>query len=642
MRLMGERRTLILGTAGHIDHGKTALVRALTGVDTDRLPAEKQRGITIDLGFAALDLGDVELGLVDVPGHERFIRNMLAGATGFDLALLIVAADDSVMPQTREHVDILGLLGLSGGVVAVTKCDLVDPSWIALVEEEVRALLAGTPLAEAPIVRTSAATGEGVHRLRATLRDVALDAPVRPDPGPFRLPIDRSFSIAGHGAVVTGTVASGRVAVGDELRLWPDDRPVRVRGLHHHDRPVDAIARGVRAAVNLGGIRHDEIDRGMELAAPGYLAATRVLSVKLRTNADAPRSLRHRMRYRLHLGTVEARASLSLLDGPELPPAAEGFAQLLLDRPIVAVHGQPFVLRAESPAMTLGGGIVLQPAARRLRRRDQPGRDRLSRLDSSESAERALAAIAGFITRPWSPLDLVRETGLDPASLAPALESLRHRADLITLPIGPRRHVQLASEVVSTLEDRLLRALGRLHAASPRSTAVRRERLVAELADLGNDPLVQSLIDRLVHSRRLVATGPAVALAEHRPKLTQAERRALDAIALALRDGRFSPPEVADLAAQTRSAPALAVELLSLLVDEGRAAMVSRDLYLDADADAELRGRVRDRLADGSTLTMADLRDLLGTTRKYAVPIGEYLDRIGLTVREGDARRLAP
>ncbi|HEX8202328.1 MAG TPA: selenocysteine-specific translation elongation factor, partial [Isosphaeraceae bacterium] len=367
---MNEPRDLVVGTAGHIDHGKTALVRALTGVDTDRLPAEKQRGITIDLGFAALDLGDHRLALVDVPGHERFIRNMLAGATGLDLALLVVAADDSVMPQTREHLEILRLLGLPAGVVALTKCDLADPDWLDLVEEEVRGLVAGTFLAGSEVVRTSAATGAGIDALKRALGRLGERAPGRPDPGPFRMAIDRAFTVAGHGTVVTGTVASGSVAVGDDLEWLPEGRAVRVRGLHRHDRPVERVGRGARAAINLGGVHHAEVRRGQELAAPGYLAATRILSAEILASADAPRPLRHRGRYRLHLGTAEVAATLSLLDGPELAPGGAMAGQLFLAEPVVAVHGQPLILREASPPATLGGGRVLQPLARRVRRRD--------------------------------------------------------------------------------------------------------------------------------------------------------------------------------------------------------------------------------------------------------------------------------
>ena len=360
---MTPRRELVLGTAGHIDHGKTALVRALTGVDTDRLPAEKQRGITIDLGFAPLDLGDVRLSLVDVPGHERFVRNMLAGATGIDLALLVVAADDSVMPQTREHLDILRLLGVPAGLVALTKCDLIDAAWLEMVEEDVRRLVAGTVLESSPIVRTSAARNEGIDDLARHLAAMALDAPERPDTGLFRMAVDRAFTVSGHGTVLTGTISSGAVTVGDELRLLPEDTPARVRGLQSHDRPVATLGRGTRAAINVTGVHHAEARRGQVLAASGYLEPSRILGVEARASDFAPRALRHRGRYRLHIGTAEVGAKLVLLDANELAPGGVGMAQLTLDEPVAAVHGQPFVLRAESPVETLGGGRV--PPTRR-------------------------------------------------------------------------------------------------------------------------------------------------------------------------------------------------------------------------------------------------------------------------------------
>ena len=310
----------MIGTAGHIDHGKTALVRALTGVDTDRLPAEKQRGITIDLGFASLDLGEYRLAMVDVPGHERFIRNMLAGAAGLDLAMLVVAADDSVMPQTREHLEILRLLGLSGGLVVLTKCDLAEPGWIDLVEDDVR--VAGPR--DVPRRRGDRPhvghDGAGDRRAEDDAAIALLAVGRRDDAGIFRMAIDRSFTVAGHGTVVTGTVVSGSVAVGDELEWLPAGRPVRVRGLHRHDRPVERVARGSRAAINLVGVHHAEVRRGHELAAPGYLEPSRILSVEIVESAAAAPPLRHRGRYKLHLGTAEVSAVLSLLDRDESHP----------------------------------------------------------------------------------------------------------------------------------------------------------------------------------------------------------------------------------------------------------------------------------------------------------------------------------
>ena len=637
---MAGRSDLVIGTAGHIDHGKTALVRALTGVDTDRLPAEKQRGITIDLGFAALDLDGRSLALVDVPGHERFIRNMLAGASGLDLAILVVAADDSVMPQTREHLEILRLLGLAGGVVVLTKSDLADPGWLALVEEDVKALVAGSFLEGAEVIRTSATTGLGIDDLRAALRRLCDSAPARDDPGPFRMAIDRSFTVAGHGTIVTGTVASGSVAVGDDLQWFPDGRAVRVRGLHRHDRPVGRVDRGARAAINLGGLHHTEARRGHELAGPGYLIASRVLSVEVRESPQAARPLRHRSRYRVHLGTAEVAATLSLLGGNALGPERSGLAQLFLAEPVAAVHGQPFVIRAESPAATLGGGRVLRPWGPRVRRRDAPAIDRLARLASPDPATRVAAALTNFGLGPWTGRTLSRDAGLAVGEVEAAVAGLVDSGAIVRLPLGPRRAARVLAEVADGLEDRALRALARLHEASPRLSAIARARVASALADLGDDALVAAVIDRLKANGRVVGDARTVALAGHEPRLSQGERKLKAEIADAYRAGGFAPPDPSEWSTKAGPRAATVAELFALLRDEERLVELGPGLYLDRDAEAEMRRRVAARLADGQPLTMAGLRDLLGTTRKFAVPIGEYLDRIGLTRRDGDSRTL--
>ena len=638
---MPGRRDLVIGTAGHIDHGKTALVRALTGVDTDRLPAEKQRGITIDLGFAALEIEGRHLALVDVPGHERFIRNMLAGASGLDLAMLIVAADDSVMPQTREHLEILQILGLSGGVVVLTKCDLADPSWLALVEEEVRVLVAGTFLESAEIVRTAAPSGLGIEPLRASVARLCDSTPDRDEPGPFRMAIDRSFTVAGHGTIVTGTVASGEVAVGDDLEWFPEGRPVRVRGLHRHDRPAERIGRGSRAAINLVGVHHAEVRRGQDLASPGYLTPSRVLAAEIRASKDAARPLRHRGRYRVHVGTAEVSATLSLIDGGELKASDRGFAQLFLAGPVAVVHGQPFVIREESPAATLGGGRVLQPSSlKRIRRKDSNEIDRLERLASPEARTRIAAALALAGLGGWTERTLSRDAGVPIDRVGSVIEALVADGSLVDLSIGPRRSVRVLAEVAAELEGRVLRALGRLHRASPRSSAIARARVASSLADLESDALVSALIDRLRAGGRVVVDARMVALVGHEPKLSQAERKLKKMMAEAYRLGGFSPPEPSDWSSQGGPRNTTVPELLALLVDEEQIVEIAPGFYLDRDVEAEMRRRVAARLVDGGGMTMAELRNLLGTSRKFAVPIGEYLDRIGWTRREGDLRTL--
>ena len=635
----GER-DLVLGTAGHIDHGKTALVRALTGVDTDRLPAEKQRGITIDLGFAALSLGAHRLALIDVPGHERFVRNMLAGASGLDLAMLVIAADDSVMPQTREHLEILRLLGLAGGLIALTKCDLADLAWISLVEDEVRELVRGTFLENAAVVRTSAVTGLGIDELKVELARLCDSVTVRQDSGLFRMAIDRSFTVAGHGTVVTGTVASGSVCPGDDLEWQPAGRVVRVRGLHRHDQPVERLGRGSRGAINLVGVHHGKIGRGQELAAPGYLQATRILSVDVASSGEAVRALRHRGRYRVHLGTAEVAATLALLEGNDLAPGAHQLGQLFLAAPVVAVYGQPFVIREESPPATLGGGRVLQPLARHLRRRDQAAMARLNRLRSVDPLERLAAALAFLGLKPWTERGLSAQTGLPIDQVSPMLDQLTETGALVDVPVGPRRSLRILAEFVADLEDRVLRALGRLHEARPRLSAIPRSHLSAELPDLGSDALISGIVDRLRDQGKVIVEARTVAVNGYEPRLSQGERRLKKELLESIRKGGMSPPEAADLAAAAGVRAAVVPELLALLRDEQKLAELSSGLFLDFDVEAELRRKVIERLSTGSTMTMADLRDLLGTTRKYAVPIGEYLDRIGLTRREGDVRKL--
>src|SRR5262249_28765036 len=354
-------RDLILGTAGHIDHGKTSLVKALTGIDCDRLPEEKARGITIDIGFAILDLGEFRLGIVDVPGHERFVKNMLAGATGIDLALLVVAADDSVMPQTREHLEILRLLGLRHGLIALTKCDTVDETTREVVELEVRDMVQGSFLENAPILRTSAITGEGIPELKAAIAEVCRHITERTGKELFRMAIDRSFIVQGHGTVVTGSVTSGSVKVGEEVEWQPRGEKVRVRSLQNHDMPVEEVHRGMRAAINLAGVHHEDVIRGQEIAAPGYLMPSRVLTLRLHCLRDVNRQIKHRTPARLHLGTAEIMGTISLLDCDAIEPGAWGLAQIFLEAPATATWGQPFVIRESSATQTLGGGQVLQP-----------------------------------------------------------------------------------------------------------------------------------------------------------------------------------------------------------------------------------------------------------------------------------------
>lgn len=646
-------RDLILGTAGHIDHGKTSLVKALTGIDCDRLPEEKARGITIDIGFAHLELGDFRLGIVDVPGHERFVKNMLAGSTGIDLALLVVAADDSVMPQTREHLEILKLLRVRRGLIALTKADLVDETTREVVSLEIRELVKGSFLADAPIVATSAHSGMGVTELKAALAALCAADESRGAEW-FRLPIDRAFVVQGHGTVVTGSVVSGSCAIGTELEWHVGDggaEPVRVRGLNNHGKPAEVVHRGQRAAVNLAGVSHDRVRRGQELARPGYLVPSKVLTVRLLASAAArhrrkgepplnPLLLKHRLELRLHIGTAEVMATVSLLDCDTLSPGEWGLAQLFLTEPVTAVWGQPFVVRDSSAEHTLGGGQVVQPTATKVRRRHVEAIEQIERLWSDAPETRALA-VAWFASfRGFEPNDLVREAGIGPSEVDSFVAGLVAGGKLAELTVSSNRRLLLHADRVAELEERILAALAALHAEHPLMTNHDRQKALARL-DYVEEPLLQAVADRLLKAKKLVGDARRVARADFKPKLSANQRKLKDKIVEAHTAAGFAPPEPKEFVNQAAGNAASLKDIFEVACAEGFLVRVTDEFYLSAEAEAEMRRRVTERLRNGPGATVAEIRDLLGTTRKYAVPVCEYLDRLGVTKREGDVRVLA-
>jgi selenocysteine-specific elongation factor len=637
-------RDLILGTAGHIDHGKTSLVRALTGIDTDRLPEEKARGITIDIGFAHLDLGSVRLGIVDVPGHEKFIKNMLAGATGIDLAVLVVAADDSVMPQTREHLEILRLLGLRVGVIALTKVDLVDDTTREVVELEVQELVKGTFLEGAPIIATSAQTGQGVEELKAALRTAAEAVAERTQAEWFRLAIDRSFVVQGHGTVVTGSVSSGRVAVGDELDWHKGDgsvERVRVRSLNNHGQPVEEVHRGQRAALNLAGVPNEQVRRGQELATPGYLTPTRVLTVRLRALGDTRAPLRHRLPVRVHIGTAEVMATVSILDQNEIHPGAWGVAQLFLAEPVTAVWGQPYVLRDSSAEHTVGGGQVLLATATKLRRRHLDSLERVERMTGDDPAVRVETAawFAGYAG--LRAADLVRDAGVGPGEVDRLVVSLTEAGRLTELTLPSSRKILLHADRVTELEGQILKVLGGLHDEHPLMTNHDRGKALARIDYVGDETLLQAVTDRMIAAKKLVGDAKRIARADFKPRLSVNQRKLKDKIVAEHLKAAFQPPEPGEFANQAAGNAAALRDIYEVACAEGFLVRVSDGIFLHAEIDQEMRRKVIERLNAGPGATVAEIRDLLGTTRKFAVPLCEYLDRVGVTRRDGDIRVLA-
>jgi selenocysteine-specific elongation factor len=634
---------LILGTAGHIDHGKTSLVRALTGVDTDRLPEEKERGITIEPGFARLQVGPYCLGIVDVPGHERFIRQMLSGATGMDMVMLVIAANESIKPQTVEHLDILRLLDLPAGIIVITKSDLVDADWLALVEDEVRELVRDSFLTNAPIVRTSATTGAGLDELQRTLAEVATRVIEHENRfrilAPFRMAIDRSFSVAGHGAVVTGSVASGTAEVGATLMIEPGQYTVRVRSLQNHDTAATTVHRGQRAAINITGIDHHQIVRGQEITAPGHLAESKLMSVRLRLLASAPRPLKDRTRVRLHLGTADLAANVRLLEADELRPGQSGLAQVFLSDPAVATNQQPFVIRAESPAATIGGGRILGPNALRLSRSDTDALALLRDLGSDHPERRLAASI--YLT----PLGLWKKE-LAPRLAAvidpePILADLKARGEILEKPISPSQAIVVHALTLKQIAGRIADTLSRLHDDNPLRLDFAVTMLEQRFEYLPAKAIFDLSLQQLVSARTVSRHGMNVALAGRGPNLSKSERKLLEDLVSAVRAGGVQPPDAKQLRELAPKSKDSVANLLQLATAAGDLCYVADDFYLHRDALAEIQSKLLAQSGNGG-FTVSQMREWLNTTRKYAVPLAEYLDKIQFTRREGDLRFILP
>ncbi len=614
----------VIGTAGHVDHGKTTLVRALTGVDTDRLPEEKRRGISIDLGFASLALpSGRRAAIVDVPGHERFVKNMVAGATGIDCCLLVVAADEGVMPQTREHLDIVGLLGVTHGAVALTKADRVEPDWLDLIRSDLADALAGTFLAEAPVVVSDAVTGRGLAEVAAVLDQVLEAVPTRSAAGAMRMAVDRVFSVAGFGTVVTGTLAAGSVAIDDRLELMPAGRAVRVRGLQVHGAAVERAHAGQRTAINLAGVDRGEVRRGDVVATPGGVAAARVLAVSLALLGRAEKALPTGARVHLHVGTAESVSRVVLLEGEELAPGQQGYALLYPVAPLAVAAGDRFVIRRISPVTTIGGGTVLD-VGRRYRRHEAKGLAALAVRERGDPRELVRAALAGEL----------------PAVAAP--DAVAHVRALVAagevVPIGDGLWQEKAA--FERLAARVARALAAYHARFPLRLGMPKEELRRSLWPALDPRASNDLTEALRGVGVLAVEGERVAAAGWRVSPPPALAGAADRLVADLEGAGLAPPQLGT-ALQAAGVPAAdADELLRWLVDSGRIVRVADDLiFARAPLDAAV-DRVRARLAGGATITMAELRDLLGITRKHSVPLGEWMDRVHITRRQGDVRRL--
>ena len=664
---------ILVGTAGHIDHGKTRLVGRLTGINTDRLPEEQARGISIDLGFAHFEVDGIQFGVVDVPGHERFIKNMVAGATGVNLAMLVVAADDSVMPQTREHLEIMVLLGISAGLVVITKIDLVEPEFVSLVRADIEALVSGTFLENCPIVPVSSATGDGLSDLRAALIQLARDVALPETVELFRMPIDRVFSIAGHGTVVTGSVLSGHVQAGDILGLLPAGREVRVRGVQHHgSQASDATARQ-RTAINLVGVKTDEIERGMELAALGYLQPTKRMLVELQNLDSSPLILRDRQLFHLHLGTREVRARINF-KGATLAPGERAFAELRTQEPITATHGQRFILRRLSPSITVAGGRILDPSLP-LGQRIKDLAALCAKWNAAADIDRLTALISQQDHISESPLEAARRAGIQPSRYRRLLEELRASGQLIRLNSMSKNVEQAARLLVPSSEitgeppvlrlgqqavggsdrpasqlihkDRLaaisasvMKTIREVLAKHQPRRALPRELFVSSCREITHAALLEAAFNHLLASGELVRVGAQIGPADAQVKLTKNQQAARTRILQEIMAAGLMPPTKKELAAAVSLSREQIEPLLHVSCEDGLLIKLTDDLYFSAESIEHAKRLCDAALVKLGQATMSQLRDAWGVSREYSIPLCEYFDQRGFTVRVGDLRKV--
>jgi selenocysteine-specific elongation factor len=636
--------SVIVGTAGHIDHGKSALVEALTGTHPDRLAEEKRRGITIDLGFAFLEEDGVRFGVIDVPGHERFVSNMMAGAAGIDLVLLVIAADESLKPQTREHFDICRLLGVKRGVVALTKSDLVDADMLGLVKLEVEEYLRGSFLEGAPIVAVSAKTRAGLPELKNALRDIAGQVAGRDAHHYFRLPIDRSFAMKGFGTVVTGTLISGSVGAGDEVELFPSGDRLRVRGVQSGGRNVERAMAGRRTAVNLAGIQHTAVKRGMTLAAPGRFRATRRIDSRL-TLLPSSKKLKHRSRVHFHAGTTETIAEILLYGQSELPPGQSALAQLRLQEEALVLPGDRFIVRQFSPITTIGGGTVLDPLARRPMSRDTGRTAFLETLDRGERDEILIAMVERASAGPGTGRksaglgmqEMVARTGWLEREILEAVQKLSTAGKLKIITNEPLTIV--IREVFEEVCGKISGTVERFHKENPLLPGIAREDLRVSLGRRISAEAFRAALEELVAKRKVELQGELVRTAGAGIALQPEEARAKEQIEKAFSSTGLAVPSVKEVLAKLSVESKRAEKLLQILLREKMLIRVTPELIFHRDALAQLRDQLLVlKKTKGERLSVPAFKELTGITRKYAIPLLEYLDRERVTRRAGDER----
>lgn len=629
--LDGTKR-VVLGTAGHVDHGKTTLIKALTGVDTDRLPEEKARGISIELGFAEFRLPSGRTAaVVDVPGHERFIKNMLAGATGIDLVLLVVAADEGVMPQTREHLDIVSLLGVKKGIKVITKVDMVDEDWLELVKDDVETLARGSFLERAPLVVCSGVTGRGLDSLKKVVDEVLDEVPQRDATALPRLPVDRAFSIVGYGTVVTGTLVAGSLRVFDRVEILPRRLEARIRNIQVHGRQVESALAGQRVAINLAGIDRDEVPRGSVLTTGGWLQPSVQFAARLEITSRAEQPLKNLARVHIHYGTAEAIARVVLLERDELLPGESAPARIRAEEPVVVARGDRFIIRSYSPVTTIGGGVVVSAPSSHKRKSQADLADFLAREKGDPAQDiRLLLQKPPYLL---SAAEIARKTGMTDEATSQILSALVNSGDLSALGGGYVLKTVVSSvleRVVGYVHDELLKR--------PLLVSVQKEEVRRKTAPEIDSRLFGLLLQEAVRTGMVSVDGTRVQVAPLERSMPPRLQSAVQSVVLRLGQQPFAPPPPEDLTKGLGLTREEEADLIAHISETGIAIRISEQMIMQRDAFEEAKARLLAKINESGSITVSEFRDMLGTSRRYALPILEYFDQQKLTRRKGDER----
>ena len=632
-------KQIILGTAGHIDHGKTSLIKAVTGIDTDRLKEEKRRGITIELGFASLVLPSGQrLGIVDVPGHEKFVKNMVAGATGIDIVAMVIAADEGVMPQTREHMEICSLLDIQHGLVVLTKIDLVDEEFLELAKEDIREFTTGTFLEGAPVIPVSSQTGDGLEEFKTALDEISASISHHSTTDLFRLPVDRVFTMKGFGTVITGTLASGNINVGDTIMIYPSGIVTKIRGIQVHNESVEKAEAGMRTAINFQSLDRAAVNRGDVLASQDSLITSYMADISFNYLESNKKPIKNRVRIRFHTGTSEVLGNLILLEAEELQPGESTVAQIRLDSPVAIVKDDRYVIRSYSPVRTIGGGFIINPVPQKHKRLKPEVTERLKQMDGLGPDEMISKFVdeSGYKGVSFSTLKVM--TNLQGKQLDKSIQSLLSKKEIIQT--NKEHQLYIHTNIFDKIKTDVLNYLESYHQKHPLKPGLAKEELKSKFPAFLDSKLFNLILNQMIKDEQVVQEENIVRSASHTVSLGADQSDVRENILKAYKESGLTPPYFKELSKTLNIDPKRAKDVLMLLVKEGMVVKVKDDLYFDTDSVNNLKERLKTFLLENTEITTPQFKDMTGASRKYVIPLLEYFDSTNVTIRIGDNRKL--